>query len=404
MANFDLAYDAVEKMYDTVTEEVLLFEPKMLPLRNKLAGKATGFIDDLIRQHPNDLKLLEKAAKIHRSSASSFLRIGMFKESLAARLAAITYFSNLADAKPNDPTARGMKAQVLIDQAYCLSLEGRTQESIETFQKAILLVEPVDPAHPNDQLRPQTLARAQGLLADVLAETGAFTKAEQLYDSATELLIAYLDKDPVHTTNRRILVRCLVGRGTLSWRTGGEDPEPNFNRAMDHVVRLEKTFKEPRDIPVYRAMVLDARGDWLLSDPQRRKEAETVFNEAVGLMPDMLDKFRTMVEYQLEQANALIGRAAACLDLGAAVQPLPQDDLSNAKTILDTILKDHPDYPGARAKLSQLLGLQARLATAARDPARRHSSPWRSTSGSALARHSPPTRITNSHSRSLRKI
>ena len=370
-ANLKLATGAIDAMLLRVSEEKLIFQPGLIELRAKLVEEATKLYQDLIGRRPDDPAIRRDAALIYRKEANNLRLIGQFARSLEFSGRAIAAYEAILGANPGHPADSDSLGHALVDHGDGLWMIGRADEATEAYRRVIRMIGPIRAAHPDDRTLPLPLARAQFGLGEALLEAGDLPGAGRSYEESIRLFTSYLDVKGMGFLGRLLRVPALCGRGLVARLEGrGPDAERAFNQALEDLETNDdasKSGKNP-DVEYFRALVLNALGEGLAPDPPRRQAARNAFDEAASIARKLCSKFSSTVEYRLEHATALIGRASVSLETGEVPRPEIAADLQAAQEALETLLKELPGMPRARARLAGLMTLGGKLALDRDDP------------------------------------
>ncbi len=368
-SNFKLATEAIDQMLVRVSEHKLIFQPGMIELRASLVEEATKLYQDLIRRRPTDTEIRQKAALISRQEANNLRLIGQFARSLEYSARAIAAYEAIAGPSPKDPFYLDLIGHARDDHGDGLWMVGRAPEAVESYRRVIRDIEPIRKVHPDDRNLPLPLARAYLGLGEAQLEAGDLPGAGQSYEEAIRLFTALLQDKDMGFISRMLRVPGLCGRGLVARQEGrGPDAERAFDEALKDLEQLDpKPGKNP-DVQYFRALVLDALGESLAQDPPRRQAARDAFDEAATLAQKLSARFTSTVEYRLEHAVALIGRASVSVEAGRVPPPEVSGDLLAAQETLEALLKELPDLPKARARLARLMMLRGHLALDRNNP------------------------------------
>ena len=373
-ANFRLANRAIDQMLVRVSEEKLIFQPGLIELRATLVDEARKFYEDLVRDRLDDPKMRLKAAMIDRQEANNLRMSGQFARSLEFSGRAVAAYEALGVASPDDPTYLDNLGHAVVDHGDGLWMVGRTPEAIEAYRRVIRAIEPRLEARPGDRRLPLPLGRAYLGLGEPLLEAGDLPGAGRAYEESIRHLTDLLRAKDSDFLSRLFRSLALCGRGIVARQEGrGPDAERAFDDALGDLARLGPRPGKNPDVEHFRALVLNALGESLAPDPARRPAAWDAFDEAAAIAQGLRSRFATTVEYRLEHAAALIGRASIPIEAGQAPAPEVAGDLQAAREILETLLKEIPDLPKARARLARLLTLKGRFALELHDPTRAES-------------------------------
>ena len=362
-ANFLLATRSIDRMLVQVSEEKLMFQPGMIELRSRLVEEATKFYDELAHRRPADAATRLNLAMIYRHEANTLRLIGQVDRSLEFSGRAVSEYEVIVGEGRRHPLYPDLLDHARIDHGDGLWIAGRSREATEAYRRVIREIGPASTAPAEECKFPLTLGRADLGLGDALCEAGNLPGSGRAYEEAIRLFNACLRRNEADFLGRLLLVPSLCGRGVVAREEGRREGAGRaFDEALQKLDRLDVQFPSNPDARYFRAFVLNARGEWLASDPSGRSAARQAFDVAASLASALSAGYSSTLEYRLEHATALIGRVSVAIEPDRALGPEVDGDLQAARAILETILRDHPDLPKARARLARLLTLEGRIA------------------------------------------
>jgi len=137
-SRFDLARQAIERFYTGASEDVLLKEPQLKPLREKLLGSALEFYKKL------QASLEAEAVEVPGADlAAAYEQVGRITGEVGSHSAAVdalqrarTIRQQLAEQRPESAPAKSALADVAEVEAANLGELGRIAEALEALQQA----------------------------------------------------------------------------------------------------------------------------------------------------------------------------------------------------------------------------------------------------------------------------
>jgi serine/threonine protein kinase len=147
--SFRQARAAVNQFFTRVSEERLLNQPGLHPLRKALLQDAQRFYEDFLRRRGDDPALRadlasarSRVAKITGSTGAPGAAVAQFQQ-------AVAMWEGLLAAQPGNPAYQEALAETLNEQGVLLMrLEGRRDQALGAFQRALELLEPLAAADP----------------------------------------------------------------------------------------------------------------------------------------------------------------------------------------------------------------------------------------------------------------
>jgi serine/threonine-protein kinase len=281
---FDLAMEAIKTYHTGVSEDLLLKQKELGPLREKLLRGAREFyrrleallegqadrnsrlslgmayyevaeltrqlgsideagdvnqraivlFEELVREAPDDVKPQRELARSLKSSSVILSGVGKREESLAMVRRSRELYQTLSEADPADLRLRGEWSQIELLYSMSLHSDHRTTEAMEAIERArVILERPLESGAPCDQLRPERAA-TYGALALILEEAGRKTEALSAYRRSCELGEELFRANPEDPQTDHELVRSLGNMGICLHENGRFlDALKAFDRARE---------------------------------------------------------------------------------------------------------------------------------------------------------------------------
>jgi serine/threonine-protein kinase len=169
-ANYRRARQAVEDYFTTISEDTLLDEPGMQPLRQKLLGTALEYHRVFLEERANDQGIEAELALSHRRYGNIVSLIGRHDEVLAHYQSALEGFEELARQHPDRPEYKRQLAMTLADFGNLYpGQSGGRDEAIRASRRAIILFEELLRQRPDDPSVREGLAVALSHLGQALS-------------------------------------------------------------------------------------------------------------------------------------------------------------------------------------------------------------------------------------------
>ena len=306
------AIGAVNDLFTTVSEDTLLNQPGMQPLRKDLLNKALTYYQRFLKQRANDPRVQDELA-------AAYFRIGLITEVLQSPDEALPHYQTalqmqqrLHDAKPHDlprlerlgntHTALGTLWIKKKDYASALqhfgeAVQVRTQltaaESANTeYQRALAN------AHMN-----VGLAHFNAAPASAKAERqNHLTAAHREYDQAQSIRTAALARDAKNFKLRRDLGKGHYSLGNLLWFEQQADAAAKQFEAAAKVFE-QLVAEQPADLENQKLLAICDRflGDILgKSQPDQARQR---YQAAIDRMEQLARQNPGVIDYQTEQAG-----------------------------------------------------------------------------------------------------
>jgi serine/threonine protein kinase/tetratricopeptide (TPR) repeat protein len=259
--NFELARDAIRDYYVTISEDTLLEQPGMQPLREKLLRQALDYYQEFLATKQRDDALLDELAQ-----ANFF--VGRITEAIESPAKAVEYY----------------------------------EQSLAIGDRLLAQA-------PNDETRLAAQARTLNALGGSLQKLGRLERSQRVLEQAETVRRKLAEQHPTNTEYKRTLANTIMNRGTVD--AAGGDAKRGVERWREaQSLRSEQLRSGVADVKL-RADA--AQGDFNLGlfhlrEGDRATAAEHLAAAAVGFAkvrdadPDNLD-----VQYRLALTHRTLG-------------------------------------------------------------------------------------------------
>jgi serine/threonine-protein kinase len=303
--NFEQARKAISDYYITVSEETLLDQPGMQPLRDKLLKQALEYYKQfLAAENRTDDKLLDELALAN-------FYVGRITESIASPAEAIPY-----------------------------------------YRQAVRMSETLVAQAPNDERRLHDQARALNALGGSLQKLERFDESQRYYEQAEAVRKRLVEQHPENPEYVRTLANTIMNRGSID--AAGGDPNTGVKRWQEAQSLRTQHLRAGKEDPKLRA---DAgKGDFNLGLFQLREgdvtaalvhleQAVASFERVRELAPDDLQS-----QYTLAVAYRTLGDLHAADASPDAAQAL----YAKAFELLTTLNLRNPQVADYQAMLGAM--------------------------------------------------
>ena len=303
--NFALAQDAVRQYYIRVSEETLLNQPGMQPLRDSLLKQALDYYEEFLKERGDDPQLQQEVAE-----AEFF--VGRMTETIDSAEAAIEHYERAAEIQ------RRLAAQNPGDQrdaleialAQSLNALGRANqnlqqadEAVKYFSEAAALREAIAENRPDDAEAARALASSLMNLGLLDLAAGSDQSAINQMERAQTIRLAHRNGNEAPTPLLRDigmghfnLAQARVKQGKL------DAAKANLGEAIVTFSGLAK--QAPTDFENSRRLALCQR---MLGDVEaaanRAEEAVAAFESARATMQHLVDRNPSVPEYAADLAG-----------------------------------------------------------------------------------------------------
>jgi len=412
--NFGLARDAVRDYYISVSEETLLKQPGLQPLRESLLRQALiyyqGFLDErqddptlreevaqahffagqitetidspasallqyeqaaetqqqLLTATPDNAELAAAYGKTLNAQGGASLRLGQFDAAEKFFQQAIAVRDKLAQANPEDSEAARLLASSVMNLGSVMLYSGQLPAAIEQTQRA----QTIRLAHSSDGTPvPPKLQRDLGMGYYVLANI--YKAAEEIEPAETNFLLAIsafeklLETDPTDMDHRRKLAACQRMLGELLGQLG------DSKQAIEHFARAEAALAELRARnPDVLEFTSDLAGVHTLTGRALGNEGElddalASLDQAIQLLQGIITQAPAVPRYRLDLGNAQREAGKVLAEAERADQAIVR--LEASRTVLAQLVKEAPSNEKYTSALLETNDELARVTAAAED-------------------------------------
>jgi serine/threonine-protein kinase len=333
-AGYRLARDAVDDSFTVVSEEDLLNEPALQPLRKKLLERSLTYYREFLRQREGDPELREELARIHFRVAFITDQIGSKEEALEAYRQALAVYEQMLQADPRNNHLRGEIAVTHNHIGIVLRQLGRPAEAAAAYRQGLVLREQLVRAEPRSNRWAYALAQSCNNLGNLARTQGQPAEAMRLLRRSNEILTQLAAANPISRDLQVDLAKSHANLGMLH-RDAGEGAEALAALKKAHAVFAVVA----RDLPKVWEHQMNLAISW--SDLATAYAATDALQDAVQANEKSRDLWLKLIEAGPQVTEYRSGLAVACANLGDVYQDLdsPKDALASYEQALDALEK-----------------------------------------------------------------
>ncbi|WP_428305780.1 protein kinase domain-containing protein [Lacipirellula sp.] len=303
--NFQLAQDAVRQYYIRVSEETLLNQPGMQPLRDALLKQALDYYQEFLKERGDDPQLQQEVAQ-----AEFF--VGRMIETIDAATPAIEHYERAAAIQQQlvAKSSGSERTELEVEYAQTLNALGRAHQNLKQnksarqyFTQAAELREAIAKQRPDDAEAARTLASSLMNLGLLDLAAGDAQAAIKQLERAQTLRRAQLNGDETPQTLRRDLgmgdfnlAQVRIQQGDL---TGAKQ---NLAEAIATFGSLATAnhadFENSRRLALCQRMLGDVE-----AASGRPEEAVAALTAARAAMRELADRNPSVPEYAADLAG-----------------------------------------------------------------------------------------------------
>jgi serine/threonine-protein kinase len=356
-SNFRRARQAVEDYFTTVSEEVLLDEPGMQGLREKLLRSALRYHEIFLQERAGDPSVAAELAESHRRYAVISVGTARPEDALPHLRIAHEQFENLARQHPDRPEFRRQIARTLSDIAVDLSnKKPQRQEAMRADRDAIAIYEQLLREQPEDTTILNDLARTIADLGMQLAkEHGGTTEAVLQMQRARDIIQRLVALQPDSLRHRLALAQIhysMYGNLVGDPRRQEEAIQSSENALSVYKELLERAPQSPRF--KYQLGMIHLNRSGLYRRTNRITDAIREGREARRILDDLVRANPENERFRGDLAAACMRLGLDLTQTGAGAEAL--GPLRAACDAFEQFLKKHPDDMANQSDYSEALG------------------------------------------------
>jgi tetratricopeptide (TPR) repeat protein len=303
--NFRMAREAVDTYLTQVSEEQLLEEPGMQPLREKLLKSALAYYQTFVEQHGDDAGLRRELANARLRWGGITGEIGSREEAKATVKQAIDVFEELHRADPDDLEARRGLARACHLLLYYQAFTGEQVAAEQTGQQATELLTKLHEDYPHVSEYGRLLGRSFDLLAVNRGAHGREKESIPFGRRATQVLEETVQESPGDVEARRLLA-LAYNNLSVCYNTLGQDAECRQAQGQAVSAYRQLVQADPRSARFRGDLALSLRnaGETHLEN-DRFALAEPPLQEAVGLLGKLVEENPSVTLHKGRQLSTL---------------------------------------------------------------------------------------------------
>lgn len=322
------AVQVVDDLLTRVSEDVLLNQPGMQPLRKELLEKALGYYQRFLQRRGDDPRVQDELA-------NAYYRVGRITEVLASPQEAIPPYEAARDRQedlvrqPHADAALARRRREALGTTLtalgaarikAADLEGARRD----LERAAAIRRELAAERPGDPDAQREWANTLMNLGFVQYHAGQFEEALKPFQQAQQIREAALRDSPSHTLLRRDLAKGYYNVGHLATLLGrAAEAEEQFRHAVTLLEQLLAEF--PQDLDYARLYALCCRMLGGILPDDRLPERRQWYEKALARLGPLAEKNPEVLDYQKDRAAVLLDLSeleATAGDLAQAIDAL----------------------------------------------------------------------------------
>ena len=349
-ANYELAREAVDNFYTKVSEDTLLNQPHMEPLRRELLQSAREFYERFTARRAEDPEARADLGRALRLLAMIDDALGSMPDAITSSERAVALFRDLAAAHPEVPEYRRELARNQNNLGYAYSRTGQLSEAESLYTKAREMQEQLATAHPEVPEYRSDLAISHNNLGEIYIDTGRAGEAEALYLAALALFERLSEEHPEVPGYRSSLAGSHSNLGNLHSDTGrAGEAEASYLAAL---ALFERLSEEHPEVPGYRSSLAGSHNNLgnLHSNTGRAGEAEASYLAALALFERLSEEHPEVPGYR----SSLAGSHNNLSEIYRTIGRMEEAETSylTARKLFERLSEKHPEIPDYRNNLA----------------------------------------------------
>jgi len=281
-ASAQQAREAVDKFYTRVSEERLLNEPGMQPLRQDLLGTALDYYRGFVARATNDKQLRFQLASAYFRMASITGAIGSKADALELQSKALEIVETMARENPAVTEYRRELAANHKNLGDLQTAIGQTEAALASYERALEIFEKLARENPATTEFQSNLATSHDSIGTLHASLGQTDKALASYERALEIFEKLARENPTLTEFQHLLARSQINLGNLQIDLDQTDEAlASYERALEI---FEKLTRENATVTQYQ------------SDLAASHTSIGILHVSLGQTPEALASFGQAVE------------------------------------------------------------------------------------------------------------
>jgi serine/threonine-protein kinase len=295
--NFQRARQAVDTYLTEVSEEQLLNQPSMEPLRQRLLRSALEYYQAFVKERQDDPSVQRDLAEAYRRLGEISNELGDKKQARENLQKAIELFEGLRQTESEELTLQAGLARSYYTLAYAQAFDKQPAEGEVSAKRAIPLLEQLRAAQPGASEYGRMLGRAYDLIAQSRINTGKSSTAQPFADQAIAILRRTTQEAPTDIEAKRLLALASNNLSILCRRLG--QPETQKAALQDAVTSYQEILKVDPQNPCRSnlALSLENVGRWH-QEAGRFTACEVPLEEAYRILQKLTEESRQVARYK----------------------------------------------------------------------------------------------------------
>ncbi len=337
--NFQQAREAVDTFLIQISQDQLLHQPGLQPLRRELLASAQEYYELFLKQHGQDHDLRMEAALTHGRMGLIQRELGDLSQAQTACTKALAIYEQMW-ATQHDSSVAIRLASTYHDLALIHRMSGRLPEARDLYRRALDLNEQLVAEMPQDLERRRGMAKTLSNMGVLAAATGADRDAIDFGNRACEILA-------------KIAAQSSLADDRLNWARGLINYAPaqaadasgemaTLERASQLLQDLAELHPSQQEIRIQQAKCLHNLGIARSQSGAKLKGCETIA-KAIEINRRLVHDNPQVQEMRQQLATSLY--VLAVLELRDGKIPEAIQHTTESQQELDFLLEQSPEDP-----------------------------------------------------------
>ena len=363
------ARQAVDQFFTRVSEDRLLNQPGLLPLRKSLLEDAQRFYQEFLEHRGDDPSLRAELAEACSRIARIIGEIGSPTQAIPAFQKAVTLWESLLATHPGNADQSDGLARTLNEMGMVLMrLEGRRDDALAALRRAESLLEPLISTDPGTGSRRRELSLVLLNIAQIQSEQGQTQEAIETLQKVLESQARLAAENPKDLDPRITMARAhgLLGQLLTLQPDKSEPALESYQKAVEYREEVVRERPELADQTYLLAMDL---GDLNVTQQMTGKldSALKSLHKALEILEQLNRRYPGILNYQGGLANTYNLMSDLNRRRGEPSESLAYAE--KARAILNRLVAEHPKDVYSRIDLGKTYNNIGRLHQQSGDPA-----------------------------------
>ncbi|WP_182866071.1 serine/threonine-protein kinase [Rhodopirellula sp. JC639] len=357
---FSISLDVIHEMVTSYASDSLEHVPQMQTARRELLHRALSFYERLSLSRPTNPQLWNQYARTRYRIALLHSLLGETQQAQLAFRDAIAVLDSLIEASPLDIDLKVQWARSHAMLGETLRITDPESARMH-LDRGLSLQTKLHQRFPENTEYKLERSRTLNNLGLLLTQTGEFPRAEDDFHRAIGLLQQLVDAPSVPSEDRsRILAdlaRSQINLGVLLRKIPGRvvGARESYERAIENLKQSLALESDHRDHQFRLAVAEVDLGNLLLTETDGENEAALEYaTDAAQRFRELFDEFPGVPNYLYESANAGNSVAGSLAMLGRRQESM--SEFQNAVGRLERMTDKFPEFAETEARFHSLRG------------------------------------------------